>query len=258
LDWVPVEDDGVHNEEKLAMARQRKHALGFLTFVILLGAGPSAQADTIAVGLRSNGYQGSGFNQNIGWEFTTNATITVTQLGWFDFTFPPVGGPGFAVNHTIGLFTGSGTLLVSGMVSAGTGDPVDGPPVTNTAGQVTGFFRYVPVTPTTLAAGQTYVIAGTNSPDPFDPFAVGFPLSDLMTDPAISFVQGRVSPMGTGGALLFPAIAEPPAILNARNFGPNFQFVAGTTPAVPEPAGFVLGGLAGLFGLGYAWRRRAA
>ncbi len=155
------------------------------------------------------------------------------------------GAPGFSVGHTIGIFTDAGQLLVSGSVSPGTVDPAAGPPVTS---QITGVFRYVVVTPTTLSAGQTYIIAGTNPLGSDDAFAVGFPLSALTVDPSISFVQGRVSPLGTGGSLLFPAVTEPPAIFNARNFGPNFQFVTGPVQVIPEPGSLALlaVGVAGL------------
>jgi hypothetical protein len=230
----------------------QKYGRGSLLLVLLAlptaGASP-ARADLVAVSLRSNGYQT--LDAVIGWEFTTNTEITVTKLGWFDFTFAPLGGqPGLDLAHTVGIFTPGGQLLVSGTVSAGTASPAEGPPVTNTAGQETGVFRYVPVAPTALSAGQTYIIAGTSPSAFLDAFALGFPLSDLTTDPALTFVRGRLSP-GSTATLRLPDVDPAP---NGRNFGPNFQFVGGAQ-VVPEPSVLGLALFAGVGLVGYGWRR---
>ena len=89
------------------------------------------------------GFAGASWKGTIGWSFTVGANpITVSQLGLYDS-----GGNGLAESHQIGLWTGDGSLLLrSTTVPAGT------------SATLSGAYRYVPVTPVTLNAGQTYVI----------------------------------------------------------------------------------------------------
>jgi hypothetical protein len=62
-----------------------------------------------------------------GWTFTLTGTLTVTDLGWFDF-----GGNGLAASHDVGIWASDGTLLVSATVPSGT------------TGGLIGAFRYTP------------------------------------------------------------------------------------------------------------------
>src|SRR5437660_1277450 len=109
--------------------------------------------------------------QTLGWQFTTNSPVTVDGLGYYDFA-----GDGLAVPHEVGIFDAGGTLLTSTIVAPGTTDPL------------IGSFRYAPITPFSLAAGQTYTIGGTTDRRGNDS---GFDLwlynvSPLPSDPSIT------------------------------------------------------------------------
>lgn len=212
----------------------------------------TAQADTVAAAFKSNGYQSGGYNQNIGWGFAPTQNITVTSLGWFDSNSTIFGAaadwqPGFSTPHTIGIFTSAGQLLVSGTIGAGLSGDIAGSAGTNMIGVTAGDFRFIGVSPTALTAGQTYVIAGNNPLPSTDPFAVVNAQPNnwslFQTDPAIAFVHGWQSAMGTGGSLLFPTNDPAPGVTGVY-LGPNFQFTttpittSGDPPAVhnPEPA----------------------
>src|SRR5262249_10208107 len=142
--------------------------------------------------LTVNTFLGGGFNEVFGWEFTTNSAITVTQLGWYDDGFN-----GLATDHQVGIFDArTMQLLVSITIGPSNQGPLEGPTVHQPFGfPDSGGFRYVSVTPTALAAGGDYVIAGTDPPGGQDTTAAyfpGSPINSLTTDPAINFVEGRV------------------------------------------------------------------
>ncbi|MHC4179055.1 MAG: PEP-CTERM sorting domain-containing protein [Planctomycetota bacterium] len=161
----------------------------------------------------------------IGWEFTANTDVHVVALGYLDPT-----GAGFTDQHEVGIFNASQSLVVSTVVQSGTASPlVDG-------------FRYEPVTPTLLAAGQTYVVAGRNRRQAGVSSMVSDPV-DLVFRPEISFVGGRTN----GGAEEF---SYPGAFFSPGPgyFGPNFQ--------IPEPSTFVLSAMGVLGLLLYGSRRR--
>ncbi|MEX1232208.1 MAG: PEP-CTERM sorting domain-containing protein [Planctomycetaceae bacterium] len=225
----------------------------FLTVFTLLEMGlRHASAGNIAVNIRSNGFM-NGADYNIGWEFSTNSSIMVTELGWFD-RIGVTSDPGFASAHTIAIFSSNGDVLVSASVSPGTVNPIAGLPViSSNTDEIRGYFRYVEVTPTVLTAGQSYIISGTNPLEFPDPFAVGFSVDDDMTvDSDINFVQGRMSSLGTGSSLVFPTEEMPVDEWNGRNFGPNFQFVP-VPASLPEPSSVLLLALGGGLCL---WRRQ--
>jgi len=172
-------------------------------------------------------------NRVVGWSFTTNAAITVTDLGFYD-----AGADGLTQSHAVGLYTSTGMLLVSGTVPGGT------------LGTLDGLFRYVDVADTTLAASTTYVIGAVllGSADLWTwlPVYGGVGASSFTADPAIT-----LGPAGsarfeccTYTALEFPdqliGVAEPG---NPRNafLGPNFQLALAP---VPVPAAVWLFGSA--------------
>src|SRR5438876_3613240 len=118
-------------------------ALAGAVGLLLAATGPRAMADSPGVGFTAAPV-GFAWFQTLGWSFTTNASVTVDALGYYDLA-----GDGLAVAHDIGLFTSTGTLLTSTAVAPGVVDPL------------IGSFRYAPITPITLAAGQTFTIGGT-------------------------------------------------------------------------------------------------
>jgi hypothetical protein len=196
-------------------------ALTAVTLALVEFTARPARADHIALGF--NGGAESNVTPTpatIGWAFTTNSTVIVTQLGFFDITPATL----LSTSHAVGIWTSSGLLLGSSVVQTNS-------PITNG-------FRYVPTSPFQLNAGQNYVIGAflPSPPDNDNAFIAGdsqFPLSTT-TDPAITYGGNRVE---VGNSLTFPDLHIPGV---DGFYGPNFQF---TTSAVPAPPAVVLVGL---------------
>ena len=70
------------------------------------------------------------------------------------------GRNGLGAPHPVGIFeVGVTTPIVTAMVLAGTASPLS------------GHFRYVACTPTTLRAGREYIVAAGNYGISFDPYS---------------------------------------------------------------------------------------
>jgi hypothetical protein len=155
----------------------------------------------------------------IGWQFTTNADISVTRLGYYGH-FGHLNNP-----HDVGIFDNAGTLLGSGIIPSGGG------PLTNQ-------FKYVDLaSPISLLAHQTFQI-GALSLSNSDVFAVRADNNNFTVDPLLTYVR----PLWkiNVNTLQNPNEIPPgePSFGTKGLFGPNFQFEA--TAAVPEPAAAVL------------------
>lgn len=150
-----------------------------------------------------------------GWVFLTDRTIQVTDLGVYDR-----GGDGLAARHPVAIWTSTGTLLTSTIVSPS--DPLD-----------PDWFRYAPISPIVLAPGK-YVI-GSHRSDSSD--GIGVTATGFVTAPGIYHERGVYA---FGPTLTLPTL---PGGSNPAAFGPNFKFV-------PEPAGL------GLLGAGLLVLRR--
>lgn len=84
----------------------------------------------------------------LGYSFTVNSPVRVTDLGYWDFA-----NDGFSSSHQIGIWDTSGALLTSTTIAAGP------------SGTLLNGFRYVSLaTPLGLAAGD-YVIGGNIGSD---------------------------------------------------------------------------------------------
>ncbi len=156
-----------------------------------------------------------------GWSFDVTSSVTVTQLGVFDFQ-----DNGLAESHDVGIWDSAGSLLASTLIGSGTGALLD------------GGFRYNDITDFTLNVGTNYVIAATN----WDVDHMIVNASSVLTINPIVFGGGRYS--DTSGILEMPTIINP---VNSY-FGPNFMI--DITP-VPLPASVWLfgSGLIGIIGL---------
>jgi hypothetical protein len=198
-------------------------------FAALL-AGPMAtcRAETIALTGFTNFSTFSSYdstNMTIGWRFTAKADISATQLGFWE-------EPGFPLlqSHQVGLWSSTGTLLGSTTVLP--------------TSPLTASFRYEPIAPVLLTAGNTYALgASITSPflDSYATFA-----SSVTTAPEVSFLTDLRN--NSAGGFSFPTIADG----NIGRFGPNLQFIS----SVPEPSTLILagGGVLGL--LGYCLGRK--
>ena len=185
-------------------------------------------------------------NRMVGWEFTANAPIIVTHLGYFDAgNSSPVTPPdGLFRSYPMGVWRPDGTLLTQGTVLQGTGSPEF------------QSFRYADVPDVTLQAGQNYIVAGflpegnyqQQTYDPYPDFGSDwiFPLPGggnevrqpvVDYEPEITLVQSRF-------ALFNPSFTFPNLTLNGDNLvgAANFRFTV-----VPEPgAVMVVLSIAGL------------
>jgi hypothetical protein len=206
----------------------------FALVVVVLAFGPGGAKAGFAVTF--NGPQASyeisssGFVS--GFEFTPNANITVTSLGWNDLGGSPTSGPdGFLAPHLVGIYRFSDeALLTSVTLPAGTVAPL-----------TDGFFRYGDVSPLALTAGTTYVLVGTTN---------GYVGGSSINEPTQNRTLGVgafIDPMITTGAwrdglTVNPSSLEFPNFVVVPNptvlaFGPNFQF---GLSAVPEPTSMAL------------------
>jgi PEP-CTERM motif len=158
----------------------------------------------------------------VGWSFTVTNTISVGSLAWFD-----EGSDGFLSDHTVGIFTGTGSLLASTLVT--TSDPLD------------GGFRFANIALLTLTPGE-YVVAGTTGNDTFQAFCSG-----VTTAPGITYDEGLF--VYTGNDTL--TLPTRPSDRGIAYFGADFRLAS-----VPEPASVIVLGTGILGLLAYGGRRR--
>jgi len=194
----------------------------YLALLAVLLSPMAANADSIsAIDPVGEAAFGSG-NFTVGWSFTANEDILVTDLGYYDR-----GADGLADDHLVGVWTIGGMLLGSATVT--------------NANVLDGLFRYASISSLLLSAGMDYVIGALNSNS-----ADGYIASVSFSTPdEISFIQGRFA---GGGSLAFPGSVDNTG--GASIFGASFKFTE-----VPEPGTLALLGL-GLAGMSITRRRK--
>lgn len=135
--------------------------------IIIVAAGLTAQgvfADSLYSFDGVNRTYTNDLPATLGFLFSVKNDFTVTSLGWFDDCLN-----GFQDAHTVKLFDANGALLASATLSPGMVDPLS------------GSFRYSTITPVTLTAGSTYLLAGTTGDS--DPYTVNDNFRGFSIDP---------------------------------------------------------------------------
>lgn len=163
----------------------------------------------------------------IGYRFRVNpaSDIVVTSLGAYD-----MGRDGLAASHQVAIWRVDGFRLFRTTVPGGT------------AADLVGHFRYVPITPTTLLAGQEYVVAAANYGEGYDPYC--WDPTTISISPDITYLHSR-DRFGSTEVIPFPTGEQNFATYGY--FGGSFQY-----EIVPAPGGV---GLV-LAGVALATRRR--
>jgi hypothetical protein len=212
------------------------HTTAVTATLLVLGLAHPASADIIALDFTGGNVVAiSPVPTTIGWSFTANSTVTVTQLGFFDAT----PATPLSTSHAVGIWTNVGLPLGSSIVQTNS-------PITNG-------FRYVPTVPFQLNAGQNYVIGALLPAAPDNDNALIAGSSPLLTTTASQITYGGSRSGIVSSSLMIPGNLFPEDGL----FGPDFQF---TTSPVPAPPAVVLVGLgAGCVALQrFVGRRRTA
>jgi hypothetical protein len=107
------------------------------------GEAPLLEGAFEAVFVKTGGIAGGGSDLICGWEFKPKSALTVTHLGLLDH-----GADGLNVPHEVAIWRldAHDKPLALATVPAGK------------AAELSGVFRYVPVEPVALAAGESYVV----------------------------------------------------------------------------------------------------
>jgi len=177
---------------------------------------PAVTYDSIPT---TSGHSGNSSTTH-GWIFTLSAPVEVVGLGYYDHL-----GNGLSEAHQVGIYNGSGLLLVPTTVPA------------STSGLLVDRYRYIMVTSVTLAPG-VYTIGGTMGEAASD--EAGYHPVGLVAIPEISGIQGRYTEVGTYTTLSLPTLLYPVGSPYSMWAGPNFLVSTGES-AVPEPnAGLLL------------------
>lgn len=191
----------------------RKLIVPALILALCVPSIANAQAVTgFSGGFAYDSYYGLDPGDTIGWSFTVNDPIMVTDLGaWID-------ADGMQANHDVGIWDGSHALIASATVT---------PASTPVAG-----FNYESIAGVMLMPGEDYVIGAAYGVADGDSYISS--ASSMTTAPEVNWLQSRY-PLAGGMGFAYPDSIS----TSFGRFGPNFLFV-------PEPGALVLLSLGGL------------
>jgi hypothetical protein len=194
----------------------------------LILASVSLRADTLAYTFQS-ALTTTDSPLSLGFVFSTNSSITINELGYFDLNGAP-----FQTPHTIGIFDSGGNLITSTTINAGS------------AGSLVGDFQFQSITPVTLNGGATYTIAATTGGDA-DAWAYGnaYPpdtitLQGLTSASSIS-IGPNAAMFSSSSSLIDPTTHYSNYTLYA---GPNFEIADTTQTPEPASAGLIAAAMA--------------
>lgn len=178
-----------------------RKSLMFLVGSLLISSLSFADSVALLPGSTSMVVAGGG-NLTYGWQFTVTSPIAVTGLGYYAV-------PLLLNNHEVGIFSSSGSLLLSATIPAGDylSNVINGDD-----------FAFVSVPSFTLVDG-TYVIAG-GSFDSGD--GAIYSSSSLTTIPEITL--GPTGLYTSGSTFSFPTLTHP----GGPFLGPNFEVESAT------------------------------
>jgi hypothetical protein len=165
----------------------------------------------------------------LGWTFTVDDDLVVTQLGLFDSL-----QNGLAESHDIGIWDDGGTLVAEATIGSGV------------SGLLIDNFRYVDIVPVTLAAGGYTIGAFFGTGD--EPLVFAGGATGFAASPQVAF-----------GSAVFSNAANltlPDSVFGGQGyFGPNFVHDDISATTIPEPGSLTLIA-SGVGALGFRHRRR--
>ncbi len=190
-----------------------------VAFALLLAGSSSvawAQAiQSFSGGTQFSSYYGSNAGDTVGWRFTVNQDIYVTDLGiWNKDT------DGLTSNHDLGLWDSSGALLAA--VNVGPG------------GAIFGDWTYGSVGQILLTVGNEYTVGAVYTAVDSDNYISG--ASSITTSADVNWVESAY-PAAAEMGFAFPELDS----TSRGRFGPNFLYVP-----VPAPGAIAMLGIAGL------------
>src|ERR1019366_5086492 len=199
--------------------RQRIVKIALLTTMLAMILVPCYAGEIL--NFTGGSYVPSVNNQTIGWSFTVNTALQVTDLSWYDKT------GNNPIDHTVAIWGSNGNIVVTGCAGPGCGSSWIG-----------GF--WVTTVSAALAPGN-YVIGGYIFANVNDNFVLGSPT--ITTDPRITYGESLFN--------VSASLTEPNSHCCGDGFfGPDFS-------TVPEPTSMTLVGLGiGIAGLRKRFRRR--
>ena len=150
-------------------------------------------------------------DSTLGWEFTLDHTMTVTEIGLWDET-----ADGMASPREVGLWTSGGSLLASEVIGSGTAEA---------STSANGQWIFVPILPVIVLQPGSYVLGATYAANDAD--WVRIQASGGTTPPGLSYVTARICE-SCGLTLAFPNATD--AFNEEAAFGPNLKLVAGASP----------------------------